>query len=217
MKNTASEVYNISQNVMHFQGGCRYSNNKIEVGVNHINNDIDHIMMRRSQNTLIVVGTGTILFSVWTVVKTLGSLFMCREEAVAIARRTADEVGVVISDQNLFYIMIAVLLTTLLLFLGIRTYIGRSAISEGRGFRRSKGYLILAVILIIINTAAVVIMFISTKSKEYLWMFSSDTSLSTLIIELTSIIMLAEMVFAAAKLRKARGAAGQSAEQKEQE
>ena len=48
-------------------------------------------------------------------------------------------------------------------------------------------------------------------------MFSSDMSLSTLIIELTSIIMLAEMVFAAAKLRKVRGAAGQSAEQKEQE
>lgn len=163
------------------------------------------------------MGTGTILFSVWTVVKTLGSLFIRREEAVAIARRTADEVGVVISDQNLFYIMIAVLLTTMLLFLGIRTYIGRAAISEGRGFRRSNGYLILAVILIIINTAAVIIMFISTKSQEYLWMFSSDTSLSTLIIELTSIIMLAEMVFAAAKLRKARGAAGQSAEQKEQE
>ena len=216
MKNTASEVYNISQNVMHFQDCCRY-NNKREVGVNHINNDIDHIMMRRSQNTLIVVGTGTILFSVWTVVKTLGSLFMRREETIAIARRAADEIGVVISDQNLFYIMLAILLITMLLFLGIRTYIGRAAISEGRGFQRSKGYLILAVILIIINTAAVVIMLISAKSQEYLRMFSSDMSLSTLIIELTSIIMLAEMVFAAAKLRKVRGAAGQSAEQKEQE
>lgn len=91
MKNTASEV-NKSQNVMHFQGCCHY-NNKREGRVNHINNDIDHIMMRRSQNTLIVVGTGTILFSVWTVVKTLGSLFMRREEAVAIARRTAVKTG----------------------------------------------------------------------------------------------------------------------------
>ena len=54
MKNTVSDVYNISQNVMHIQGGCRY-NNKREVSVNHINNDIDHIVMRRSQNTLVVV------------------------------------------------------------------------------------------------------------------------------------------------------------------
>ena len=137
MKNTVSEVYNISQNVMHIQGGCRY-NNKREVRVNHINNDIDHIVMRRSQNTLVVVWTGTILFSVWTVVKTLGSLFMRREETVAIARRAADEIGVVISDQNLFYIMLAILLITMLLFLGIRTYIGERRSQKGEGFREVK-------------------------------------------------------------------------------
>ena len=59
--------------------------------MNHINNDIDHILLRRSQNTLIVVGSGTILFSVWTVVKTLGSLLLLRDELVAFLRKTIDE------------------------------------------------------------------------------------------------------------------------------
>ena len=58
--------------------------------MNHIDNDIDHILIRRSQNTLIVVGTGTILFSVWTVVKTLGTLILLKDEAVAVVRKTAD-------------------------------------------------------------------------------------------------------------------------------
>ena len=72
--------------------------------MNHINNDIDHILIRRSQNTLIVVGSGTILFSIWTVVKTLGSLILLKDEAVAAIRKTADEIGIILSDQILFYI-----------------------------------------------------------------------------------------------------------------
>ena len=188
-----------------------------ENGSDHINNDLDHILMRRSQNTLIVVGTGVILFSIWTVVKTLGLIFMLKDESIAIARKAADEIGVSVSDQHLYYIALAVMLIIMLMFLAVRTYIGRAAISEGRGVRRRKGYLILAAIMIIINTAAVAANYLLPESQEYLGEFSTNNSLPALIIEVTSLIMMAEMVFAAARLRRARRRISQSTDQKEQE
>ena len=185
--------------------------------MNHINNDMDHILMRRSQNTLIVVGTGTILFSVWTVVKTLSSFVLLKDEVIVSIRNTADEVGFILSEQQLFYIVLVIMLIFLILFLAVRTYIGRAAISEGRGVRRRKGYLILATIMIIINTAAVAANYLLPESHEYLGEFSTNNSLPALIIEVTSLIMMAEMVFAALRLRGARRRISQSTEQKEQE
>ena len=185
--------------------------------MNHINNDIDHILIRRSQNTLIVVGSGTILFSIWTVVKTLGSLILLNDEAVAAIRKTADEIGIILSDQILFYIELAVTLIAMLLFLAVRTYIGLAAISEGRGIRRRMGYLILAVIMIIFNITAVVMNFVSTTSQDSHAVFSEDTSLSAHIIEITSIVMLVELVFSAIRIRRVRKRVSQSAAQREQE
>ena len=190
---------------------------KKEEGSNHINNDLDHILMRRSQNTLIVVGTGIILFSIWTVVKTLGSLILLKDEAVAAIRKTADEIGIILSDQILFYIELAVTLIAMLLFLAVRTYIGLAAISEGRGIRRRMGYLILAVIMIIFNITAVVMNFVSTTSQDSHAVFSEDTSLSAHIIEITSIVMLVELVFSAIRIRRVRKRVSQSAAQREQE
>ena len=185
--------------------------------MNHINNDTDHILIRRSQNTLIVVGTGTILFSIWTVVKTLGSLILLKDEAIAAVRKTADENGIIISDQKLFYIVLAFTLIIMLLFLAVRTHIGLAAISEGRGLRRRMGYLILAVIMIIFNITVVIINFVSVKSQDPLVVFSEDTSLSAHIIELTSLIMLVELVFSAIRIRRVRKRVSQSAEEREQE
>ena len=190
---------------------------KKEEESNHINNDLDHILMRRSQNTLIVVGTGIILFSIWTVVKTLGLVFMLKDESIAIARKAADEIGSNVSDQHLYYIVLAVMLIIMLLFLAVRTYIGRAAISEGRGVRRRKGYLILAVILIIINTVAVTANYLLPESQEYLGELSTNNSMPALIIEVTSMIMMVEMVFAAVRLRRVRRRISRSTEQKEQE
>ena len=185
--------------------------------VNHINNDIDHILLRRSQNTLIVVGSGTILFSVWTVVKTLGSLFLLRDELVAFLRKTIDESGLAIPDQYIFYIELAMVLIIMALFLVFRTFIGLSAVAEGRGFRRNNGYLILAVLLIIFNVAVMAVNFFSVHSGEAPLALSNGNSLPAQIIELTSIIMLFELVFSAIRIRNVRKRVGQSAEQKEQE
>ena len=185
--------------------------------MNHINNDDDHILIRRSQNILIVVGTGTILFSVWTALKILGTLFLLRDETVAAARKFVDENGIVVSDTIIFRVLLAATIVCMLLFVGIRTRIGLSAILEGRGRRRRKGYLILAVIMIIFDLLVVIASTTGLMPKESLGAFTVNTSLSSFVIELTSTVMLIEMVIFAVRLRNARYRVGQIAAQKEQE
>ena len=185
--------------------------------MNHINNDADHILIRKSQNTLIVVGSGTILFSIWTAVKLLGTLFLLRDETIAAARKYIDANGVAASDTLIFHVLLAGTIICLLLFVGIRTYIGLAAVSEGRGRRRHRSYLILAVIMIIFNSLAAITIIISSNSQESLGAFTINTSLSSFVIELTSTVMLAGMVLSAVRLRRARRRVGQSTEQKEQE
>ena len=105
----------------------------------------------------------------------------------------------------------------MLLFVGIRTQIGLAAISEGRGRRRRKGYLILAAIIIIVSVLEVISNIILSNPEASYGALSADTSLSSSVIELTSMVMLTEMIVSAVRLRKARLRVSQSAVQKEQE
>ena len=184
--------------------------------MNHINNDPDHILIRKSQNTLIVVGMGTILFSVWTAVKMLGTLFLLKDETVAAVRRIADENSLAVSDKLIFQIVLVFAVLFMLVSVGIRTHIGLAAVSEGRGRRRRKGYLIFAAIIIIVNVLAFTMNIIS-DTQESFGALSTDTSLSSFVIELTSVVMLTEMIVSAVRLRKARLRVSQSAVHKEQE
>ena len=185
--------------------------------MNHINNDPDHILIRKSQNTLIVVGMGTILFSVWTAVKMLGTLFLLKDETVAAVRRIADENSLAVSDKLIFQIVLVFAVLFMLVSVGIRTHIGLAAISEGRGRRGRKGYLILAAIIIIVNVLAAITNKILSNPQESFGALSADTSMSSFVIELTSMVMLTEMIVSAIRLRRARLRVSHSAVQKEQE
>ena len=186
--------------------------------MNHINNDIDHIQIRRSQNTLIVVGMGTMLFGVWTVVKTLWSFFLLKDESVAVIKKAAGESGAALSDQQVFYVVLVIMVLLLILYLAARTFVGMSAMSEGRGWRKRNSYLIIASIMIIIDIVSFVTSLFSAGSQEEsLSVFSNNTSLSALIIELTSLFMLVDLVYSALKIRKVRKRVSQSTAQEGQE
>ena len=78
-----------------------------------VNNEPDQIEIRRSQNTLIVVGTGTILFTVWSTVKMLSILFMMRKEIVSVFKNkfseiadTPERIGALTNDQTISGVII---------------------------------------------------------------------------------------------------------------
>ena len=167
-----------------------------------IDNDPEQVAIRKYQNILIVVGTGIILFSAWTVVKMLGSFFMLKDETVEAMRRFGGEGMADVPDTAVFYITLVTVLIIMLIVLAIRAYVGLSAISEGRGKRRRGPYLLLAVIMIISGTMSFIANFLSTGKEASFGALSADTSFSGLIIELTSVIMLTEMVVSAIRIRR---------------
>lgn len=166
-----------------------------------VNNEPEQIEIRKCQNTLIVVGAGIILFGIWTMVKTMGMLFLLRDETIAAFRNSvADIAGV--SDETIFRAMVAITLIAAAAVLAVRAYIGLSAISEGRGRKRSMIYLLLTGILIISGISSLVTDFFSMSEPEQLGAFTNDQSFSAAIIEATSLIMMTQMLVSSLKIRK---------------
>ena len=71
----------------------------------HINNEADQVEIRRLQDNLTIVGTGIILFGVWTAVKVIGSVFMLKNETIT-ALKEMPNLTEDIPDDIIFYVLI---------------------------------------------------------------------------------------------------------------
>ena len=54
------------------------------------NNSEKQIRLRKSQNTLVVVGTGIIVMSLWTLVRIIGEVVINKEEIVSAIRNEGN-------------------------------------------------------------------------------------------------------------------------------
>lgn len=167
-------------------------------------------MMRSHQNTLIIVGIGTVVFGLWSVVKYAGLMLMRRSIILEEFRKSSDFVGIAqsgVSDNVVFNIMFGMVLTLLVMDLLFRLYIGASAVAEGRGTRRRKNgiYIFLAFIMVLIGITTIVTSIASgfnSHEPETVAMFGNESSVTTVIIEATSTVMLMQMIHSARMVRK---------------
>ena len=115
-----------------------------------INNEPEQIEIRKARNTLIVVGSGTVLFSAWTAVKILSIIILLRKEIVdAVFKLLGPVEG--LPENVVFWIVILLISIIMAVILGVRMYVGLSAIAVGRGRRRRLLFILIAVIMIIGN------------------------------------------------------------------
>lgn len=172
--------------------------------VQFVNNEPEQIELRKSRDTLIVVGTGTVLFGIWTLVKMLSLLFLLREETVEAILNITGPIEE-LSDRATFWILTVFITLFMLLLLSVRTYVGLCAIAVGRGKRRGMLYIFLACLMVITGTWTFCSSFFTLEAPEQLGALTRNQSFSALIIDATSIIMLAQMVVSALKIRKLTG------------
>lgn len=166
-----------------------------------VNNEPEQIEIRRSQNTLIVVGSGTVLFSIWTAAKIWSLLFLLRKEIVAALLVKTGPIEN-ISDDTVFWVITVLITILVLIALAVRLYVGLSAIAEGRGKKRSLLYIIIAIVIIAGNILNIFARFFATEAPAAIEALLGSQSTSTFIIDATSIIMLTQMVVSALKIRK---------------
>ena len=173
-------------------------------------NSPEAILKRRTQNTLIIVGNGIIVFGLWTLIKTVGIFLMYRTELIRDIRTLGELNSTDYSDFTIFSVMFFTTLILLSFIIFIRSYVGLSAISEGRGRRRSILYILITLVMIWLNCMSFIQLTINLilgeEGERAVYSLSEDPSVSSVIIELTSIIMMIQMVRAAIRIRRLRKA-----------
>lgn len=162
--------------------------------------------LRRNQNTLTIIGFGVILFGIWSMIKILlqYTLDQSQFQEMVHSLKTSinGESGMMVTEK--FIVFFILITTAIMMFTTVcfRLYIGISAIREGLGRKRGKGYfyLILAAILVIINGASVfgTIANFTDFSGNYNTFFDK---VSALVTDLTSLITVIEMINASIKVK----------------
>ena len=152
--------------------------------------------LRRKQVTLVTLGTGVILFGVWSVVK---SLLYFRTNLFA-------DLDTQVEPELLPYIKLATVVIVALFVLadlGIRLKIGRRARAEGMGRRQKNGYLILAALIVLVNII-VDVLGVYYMVKNGVPEQSGLDYIVSVLVDLSSTVLLAELIITVLRVRKLR-------------
>ena len=152
--------------------------------------------LRRRQVTLVTLGTGVILFGVWSVVKSL--LYFRTNLFKDLDTQVEPEL---LPYIKLFTVVIVALFV--LADLGIRLKIGRRARAEGMGRRQKNGYLILAALIVLVNITGDLLGVYYIVKNGVPEQSGLDYVVSVL-VDLSSTILLAELIITVLRVRKLR-------------
>lgn len=156
------------------------------------------VQLRKHQNMLVIIGSGVISFGMWSAIKMVLYGVMGRSEL----REIIAEQGVSEDVQGILLIIMYLFIGIGLAFaLALRSYIGLSARAEGMGKKRGYGYIIAASLLMLVDT--------SIFALAAYYMFTTPQNIDDLldrivsaIVELTSLVTLAELVYSAIRVRQ---------------
>jgi len=154
------------------------------------------IKLRRYQNMLIISGTGTIVFGIWSILKTIinysadiGSLIHLFDDVEA---------------DGLFKVLAYVLFALIVLTdLGLRLIIGLSARSEGLGRKRRYAYIVLAVILAVISAILFIVLLV-----RFVLAGNIINTVVSMFVEGTSLFALIELIISAVMVKTLTKKAG---------
>ena len=149
--------------------------------------------IRRRQSILSVTGNGVMFLGMWSFLKI--NLYFILGRGAILEDILTDES---IDENTLLLIMyiISMILASLELFFRIR--VGRGAIAESRDEKKPKRYIGLAMTLIILYVFSVIFTIFNLDfTKDSLW-----DQFASMIVDITSLVMLIELVSSASVLRK---------------
>lgn len=159
---------------------------------NILKNDKASVKYRRNLNTLVVLGTGVILFGFWGIIKLIAQILLGYQ-----FYNPEDLEG--LSPEGTVFVMIFVAIV-LSIDVILRLYAGLRSRREGLGRKTGIGHLIVLVMLLIssVITCSYVIWCIMTLNGE------PDENFIALFLELTSLAFTLEVLMASISVRRYR-------------
>lgn len=146
--------------------------------------------VRRVQGLLYTSGEGVILFSIWTGLRGIGSLFKIWNEL-------CQDYGTGLENTAIRIILCLFIFVLLMFVTFLYVYIGKTAIDVSCGKKKGNMYIVLSVLLNIISWSLYIPQFAHGE------LFKVDTMVYT-IIDLTSNIILIEVIVYSLLLKKMR-------------
>jgi len=149
---------------------------------------------RRCRITLSTLGTGVIAFGVWSVLKTYLYLWVDAYDF--------DKSALSPKDLKYFNIAVIIFVTVMLLVdFGLRSYVGLSARAVSMGKRKSIAYIVVAALMLASNIFSWILVLMGRTSARLEKQSTLDFYVSTF-VDLTSMAMLAELLYNALRLRR---------------
>lgn len=143
----------------------------------------------RYQNTLVIIGTGVMVFGIWSVVRTLMYLFL-NHQYLQLLKETSDY-GINPVGLQLPLIVI------LAIDLSLRLFSGKCARSFGKEGTKFTACIVSAIVLIIIGAMSILRMLASFPLEEGVL-----DNVITLFIDVTSLVLLIEMLVSAVNAKR---------------
>ena len=164
--------------------------------------------LRKSQNILVVLGYGVIMFGAWSLFKCILTCtldFGAINELVSSGITAADMEGVDVSREAFVHIVDLIVIGMILIISVVDTLIrirvGLSAVAEGKGRKRGKFYLAAAVLLILISAFSIYLDITELISPAEKATRTNDT-IAGLLFDITSLATVIQMIYYAKKVRK---------------
>lgn len=157
--------------------------------------------LRRNQTALVTLGDGIILFSVWSVLRILLILWAGPALDLSAVEAEFGPELMPLARLAVFVILILLMLPDFLL----RLYIGRTARKEGMDGRQKNTYLVFAALILLVSlgfsVASLVLAFKNGISDQSYLEF-----VVSFLVDLTSSVLLAELLVTVRRCRKLHGA-----------
>lgn len=150
--------------------------------------------LRRRRSELLTLGYGIIAFGLWSVLKTY--LYTWVDP---IIKEIDTEEQYKMAATILAYVMISIILAA---DFGLRLYVGMSARAEGMGKKKGRAYIVVAALMLFVSVMlwlASLGYVQSRAEKEALMDY-----IVSMVVDLTSIAILARLVYNAVKVRQLR-------------
>lgn len=149
--------------------------------------------IRKNQNMLITSGKALIIFGIWAIVRLILYELLDSASLNALVLRPGIEIYREKSTEALFNLTIFSLFIDLI----FRLFLGSAAISEGKGQNRTPIYIVLDIIYVIFSILTDIYFLCSPSFFDF-----SLNSISSIFIDLTSIVALIIIIVSSISLRK---------------
>ena len=150
--------------------------------------------LRRRRSELLTLGYGIIAFGLWSVLKTY--LYTWVDP---IIKEIDTEEQYKMAATILAYVMISIILAA---DFGLRLYVGMSARAEGMGKKKGRAYIVVAALMLFVSVVLwlVSLGYVQSRAEKEALM----DYIVSMLVDLTSIAILARLVYNAVKVRQLR-------------